>query len=241
MMRHRPPMLSIRDPELDLLYRRTVGTGTRVLAVTQSKPGEGTSTFALALARRGAAVGRRVVLIDANILRPTTSEAFALPRVSWSPTDERARSALIEVAPLGLSVLPAPIGVDPLAFRDPEAMRRMVEQDLRPFDLVVVDTSPVLDQVGDAIPAEVIGAAGAAVIVVVLAGVVSEHAVAHTIERLGSGGATVAGAVLNDLCNPSLADELGRLTARLAPLAPGLARRLQQRLQQSPLLAADAG
>lgn len=230
----------VHDPELDALYRKAVGFGRQVISVTQARAGEGTTTAAMALARRAAAAGRTVVLVDANTLRPALTESLSLPRTAWLPADGSACSALFHVPDLGLAVLSAPNVLDPIAFREPDALRRIFEHDLREFDLVVIDTSPVTEAHCEAIPAEVVAAASTATLLVIMAGVTPEPSVMRAVERLKQSGGTIAGAVFNDRFNPSLASDLQRRTRFLSKVAPRLTARLLSSIDRSAWLGANA-
>jgi Mrp family chromosome partitioning ATPase len=229
-------MLPVQRPELDAIYRQTVGKRARTVCVTAANPGEGVSTLALALARRGAAAGLRALLIDANLPRPSTSSGLALRPARWSPAEHSAAGQVAQAKALDLAVLPAPVAADPLAFRDPDQWRRMFEVDLADYQLIVVDTSPVNSLDDRAIPAEPVAAACAATVLAVLTGVTSERSVQAAVERLRTAGATLCGAVFNDRYNPSLADELSRRLDHLAGIAPRLTRWLRRRLAGSSIL-----
>jgi protein-tyrosine kinase len=229
-------MLPLNYPELDTIYRQTVGKGARTICVTAANAGEGVSSLALALAHLAAAAGLETVLVDVNLPRPSASGALGLKRARWSPGDGSARSAIACAERVGLGVLPAPTGTDPLAFRDPDKLRRVFEEDLADYDLIVVDASPVNSTPGTAIPAEAVAAACQATLIVVLTGVTSEHAVRTAKERLAAAGATIFGAVFNDRFNPCLADELCREVDRIARFAPGLAGWLRRRILGSTIL-----
>lgn len=229
-------MLPVQRPELDAIYRQTVGKRARTVCVTAANAGEGVSTLAVALARRGAAAGLRALLVDANLPRPSTSAALALRPTRWTPADSSAADKVTFAQELDLGVLAAPVGVDPLAFRDSDQWRRMFEVDLAAYQLIVVDTSPVNSFDDRAIPAEPVAAACAATVLAVLTGVTSERSVQAAVERLRTAGATLCGAVFNDRYNPSLADELGHQVDRLARVAPRLARWLRRRIDGSGIL-----
>lgn len=223
-------MLPVQRPELDAVYRQTVGKRVRTVCVAAAHAGEGVSTLALALARRGAAAGLRVLLIDANLAQPEVSARFGLRPLPWSPVDGSAAHAVVPAESGGLSVLPAPSGVDPLALRDTDQWRRMLEADLADYDLIVVDTSPVNSFDERSVPAEAIAAACAATVLVVLTGVTFERSVRAAAERLTAAGASLSGAVFNDRDERRLGDEIGRLIGRFAWLAPRLVARLRRRI-----------
>lgn len=223
-------MLPVQRPELDAVYRQTVGKHVRTVCVTAANAGEGVSTLALALARRGAASGLRTLLIDANLPQPSISTRFGLRPAPWSPAEGSAASAIVLTESGRLSVLPVPAALDLLALRDTDQWRRMLERDLADYDLIVVDASPVNDLDERAVPTESIAAACAATVLVVLTGATSERSVRAAVERLTMAGATLCGAVFNDRDHRRLADELCRRLDRFAWLAPRLVRRLKHRI-----------
>lgn len=119
-----------------------------VVGVTSSLPGEGKTTLCLWLAR-SAAASRRVVLVDADLRRP---RLMALTGLSDGPAlaDVLAGEADLDTAlrpgPVeGLQVLPGrPVGGVATDLLGDAAMRGVLETLRTRFDLVVVDTPPVL-------------------------------------------------------------------------------------------------
>jgi Mrp family chromosome partitioning ATPase len=229
-------MLPVQRPELDAVYRQTVGKHVRTVCVTAANPCEGVSILALALARRGAAAGLRALLVDANLPQPSISARLGLRSICWSPADGSAREAVVPVEGSRLSVLPAPSAVDPFVLRDTDKWRRMLENDLAEYDLIVIDASPVNSFDEPSLPAEPIAAACAATVLVVLTGVTSEQCVRSAAERLTTAGASLCGAVFNDRYNHRLADELNRQVDRFAWFAPKMAGRLRRRINTSAML-----
>ena len=70
----------------------------KTLAITSSRAGEGKSTTALAMARDAAAAGRKVLLIDADMRRPSVHKMLGLqkiPGLSNMLTQQMPASAVI--------------------------------------------------------------------------------------------------------------------------------------------------
>jgi Mrp family chromosome partitioning ATPase len=230
------PMLSIHDPELDAIERQTFGKGARTICFTAATPGEGVSTVAIAFARRSAAAGFNTLLVDANIANSAISAKFGLRRAQWSPVDNNARLSIEALPEPRLSVLAAPAGFEPLAFRDVAQLRRVFEYELQRFDVIVADAGAVGQRSDFAIPAEVTAAACSATVIVVMAGVTSGQVVRAAIARLTAADANVVGGVLNDCYNPSLADELCRQVDRFSRLAPRLTAAVCSTIRRSAFL-----
>jgi capsular exopolysaccharide synthesis family protein len=128
------------------------------IMVTSAGPSEGKTTTAINLATSLAFAGKRVILIEADLRRPSIADALSV-------TAERGViSVLIEEATLVDSLVPAPVtngnlgllvaeqagpwGSELLALR---AGQRLVDQAKEVADYVVVD-SPPLATVVDALP-----------------------------------------------------------------------------------------
>jgi len=229
-------MLPIHHPELEAIFRQTVGKAARTICIAAAMPGEGVTTFALALARRGAAGGLKTLFVDADVVHSDATTSLGLSRRYWSPADPSPRAAVARIDSCGFGVLPAPTGADPLTFRDRGALRRMFDAALDDFELIVVDTTAIGDPNHYSIPAEVVAAACDATVLVVLAGVTSEHAVRLAVDRLAAADARLWGTVMNDRFNPSLAEELLRQVDRLTPVTPGLVASLRRLIRRSVFL-----
>ncbi|MGB7444595.1 MAG: polysaccharide biosynthesis tyrosine autokinase [Coleofasciculaceae cyanobacterium] len=122
----------------------------RSIAISSSIPSEGKSTITTCLAQAAAAMGQKVLLVDADLRRPQVHARLDLPNV-WglsnvissdinvddviqrSPTDEN------------LFVLTAgEIPPDPTRLLGSQKMRNLAKQLQESFDLVIFDTPPLL-------------------------------------------------------------------------------------------------
>lgn len=229
-------MLPIYDLELDAIYRQIAENAPRTVCVTAANAGEGVSTLSLALARRGTASGLKTLLIDASVRRSPKSSLLWPTHSRGAPSQRWVRNVVTRVDETGLDLLPAPAGVGALILRDAQALRRIFDVELVDYDLIVVDTAPLFPADHNAIPAEAVAAVCATTVLVVLAGVTSEHAARDAVERLLVSGANLSGAVFNDRFNPSLAEEIACKFDRFAWLAPGLVAWLQMRVRRNAIL-----
>ncbi len=131
-----------------ILHHAQTDTKMRVVMVTSAISGEGksltTTNLALTLTR---SYERRVLLIDADLRRPTLNTMFNLEGVRGLNEHIQAKSAktpnLIKVAPR-LTLLPAGRpNSDPLGALTSETMRRIVTDAREQFDWVLIDTPPI--------------------------------------------------------------------------------------------------
>jgi capsular exopolysaccharide synthesis family protein len=130
--------------------RYSTATGLpEVLMVTSSRESEGKSTTARAVAHDIAVLGKRVLLVDADLRRPTLHN-FMSDRKATGLTDvltgEMTFDAALqptEVASLSyMSALPAP--PDPALILSGEGLPHFMEEARRKFDVVVIDSPPLL-------------------------------------------------------------------------------------------------
>jgi capsular exopolysaccharide synthesis family protein len=172
------------------------GTPTSI-AFTSTRPREGKSTSAIALARLLARAKKQVVLIDADMRSPSLHEAFKIANragVSNLLAGSRDIAAVRHATAWeGLSIIPA--GPQPPSSADllmGDGLRELIARLLTEFDHVVVDSPPVLGLAD----APLVASAVDAVVYVVEAGVTRSGAATHAIERLREARANLLGAVV---------------------------------------------
>lgn len=121
----------------------------RVILVTSALPGEGKTSTTVSLARRLAASGHRVVVIDADLRRPAITTALGLKNFRHSLSDHLSLRCSLEEALVGdphssLMALPAACSEDATELVGSAAMAEMVEKLRAIADFVVIDSPPVL-------------------------------------------------------------------------------------------------
>lgn len=220
--------------EIEQIYSQTLGRGIRSLAVSACNGQEGCSLLARSLAQRVAATGRKALLVDMNLYRPSFGQHYQLPRSHWSPEALEADTIQRDVEP-NVDVVTATLNA-PMAFRDLPALRQLVKNWEAEVDAIIFDTSPFKAVNRQNIPAELVCAAAEASLMVVRSGVTSESDLAGARAKLDRVEANLIGTILNDIDNPSLSTELQRECDRLARWLPGLSRWLKRRIRSSQFL-----
>jgi succinoglycan biosynthesis transport protein ExoP len=141
---------SIRSLRFSLNRYAELGREMRVLMISSVLKGEGKSTVAVNLAREAAAAGERVLLIDADLRRPSLAAALGLrgdrglARLLSGSGDQRY---LIQLEPrAGVRVIAGSEsmpGAQALRLLSSEGMNELLWAARRNFDLVVIDTAPL--------------------------------------------------------------------------------------------------
>jgi capsular exopolysaccharide synthesis family protein len=130
------------------LHHARLERDIRVLMCTSASPGEGKTLTATNLALTlSQSYGRSVLLIDADLRRPSVHHMFQLPNVlglsDGLNSETEQKLSLIQVSE-NLTVLPAGRpNPDPMSGLTSERMHRIVQEAASRFDWVVIDTPPV--------------------------------------------------------------------------------------------------
>jgi capsular exopolysaccharide synthesis family protein len=201
---HSPPAESFRQLRTNLEFLRIPDdsavdrAGAHVVAVTSSLSGEGKSTISVNLAVALAETGARVLLLDADLRRPTVAGILGLEGSVGLTTvlaDQAAFTDLVqEWGSAGLHVLPSgAVPPNPAELLGSPAMRRLLADLRLSYDYVVVDTTPVLP-VADA---SVLSRLVDGMVVVANAGRVSRRQLAQSEKDLTQVSARILGVVLN--------------------------------------------
>jgi protein-tyrosine kinase len=123
--------------------------GLRVVMVASAVPGEGKTLTATNVALTlSDSYRRRVLLIDADLRKPTMHEIFRLNTatglIDGLESPNEVKLVLRQVSPT-LSVLPAGRPTtDPMAALTSERMRHLIDEAKEAFDWVIIDTPPLM-------------------------------------------------------------------------------------------------
>ena len=177
----------------------------RVVLVTSSSPQEGKTFFSVSLAASVGRSGRRALLIDCDLRRPAVAALLQLRGPAPSQAQVGAAASRTELRPNvlpGLDVLTfMPDSDGRLALVSADEMRTLLEELRKHYDMIVLDTPPVL-AFADA-PALAPAADG--VIVVVRWGQTSVASVLSALRVLRLYGVHVLGGVLTQVPTRDLA------------------------------------
>ncbi len=121
----------------------------KVILVTSAQPTEGKSTSAFAIAAGFARMGRKVLLIDADMRRPSVHARFANDNrrglSSLLVSDDPPASAIMPSGQQDFDLLPSgPIPPSPTELLTAPRMAMLLDQFAQTYDVVIVDSPPVL-------------------------------------------------------------------------------------------------
>lgn len=177
-----------------------VDTPLRTILVTSATPGEGKTTTAANLALALALAGRRTILIDADLRRPSVHRVLGLKLAPGLTTALRERKPVeqyLQETPIPtLSVLTAgPIPPNPSEILGSARMRTCLEglKALETIDYIVIDTAPVLLTSDPLALASFVDG----VVLIVDSRTTRRRSIVRAQQALSKVGANLLGAVLN--------------------------------------------
>lgn len=226
-------MIPANFAEIDTLYRQIISREVRRFVVASVCPGEGATTLAYSLARRASRAGKRVLLIDLNVYKPSLGSLLGVERMQWNPNLEGLEDKIVNFGSDGMSVLPAPLeGPLSPAFRETDALQRMLDRLEAGYDLIVLDVAPLLLSNARNVPPFTVCRAAGMVLLAVMMRVTRQSNLERASALLADEGVTILGVAASDRDNPSLGAELEREAMRLKPVysagADWLARQIRK-------------
>jgi non-specific protein-tyrosine kinase len=184
----------------------TADSPFRTLLVTSSSPSEGKSITAVNLAIAMAEGGKRVILVDSNLRRPTLHEVFEQPpdrgltTLLGAPAGGRVDDFLVPTGVANLRLLPsgtpAANPVEPLVSA---RMSDLIGQLTAGADVVIFDSPALLAAVDPTLLARHCDAT----LLVVRAGATAPDALARARQQLAYTGTRLLGAVLYGMATPA--------------------------------------
>ena len=176
----------------------------KTVLVTSPAGGDGKSTVACHLAISLARIGRRVLLVDANLRSPRQADLFGLKEHAGLSdllsNSDRADSLVTETRVEGLGLLPAgrPVA-DPTALLNSRRLTDVLNELAEDYDHVVID-SPSVRQ---GVDSRIVAASCDVTLLVLRDGVSNRRMGVIARQALSSVGANVVGVVMNGAAQPA--------------------------------------
>ena len=175
------------------------GNGIRVIMMTSSLPDEGKSDIAFALASSLTQIGKRTLLIDADIRKSELVSRYQLEQEvcglsqylsGQKGLDESVYATSVENLHV---VFAGPYSPNPAELLEEELFGNMVKQMREQYDYVIIDTPPMGNLIDGAIVARQCDGA----VMVVESGAVSYRLEQRVKNQLDKSGCRILGVVLN--------------------------------------------
>ncbi len=169
------------------------------LVISSALPGDGKSTVASHLARAAAAMGQRVLLIDADLRCPEIHNMMGLLNdlgLSSVIIDGIPIETAIQRSPVDENLLvltSGPIPPEPTKILSSRQMPLLIQESLSTFDLVICDTAPLLGRAD----ANLLAACTNGLLLVVGLGKTEREALSLALDDLSMAGVPMLGIVGN--------------------------------------------
>jgi capsular exopolysaccharide synthesis family protein len=180
----------------------SVGREMKTIAVTSAHPGEGKTTTVINLAVAYAQVGMKVLLIDADMRKPSIHKGLGMPNkiglANILVRKGRMNSEITETAITNLSVITS--GAETMNSSELLASNQfdlLLDELKQSYDVILIDTPPALS----VMDAKIIAAKCDGVLLVVEYHKVKSDAARRLVEDLSSVKANLLGVVLNKINN----------------------------------------
>jgi capsular exopolysaccharide synthesis family protein len=179
------------------------GKTPKTLLITSSVPAEGKTTTAVNMATVLAQTGASVLIVDADMRKPTLHEIFDLDNTRGLSTLLSSESCEAETLSLiqqdeetGLYILPAgPVPSQPAELLSSDRMRRLLAITEGSFTHIVIDSTPMISFTDSVLISGLVDG----VILVVQGGKSPYEIVQHSRKELHDVGANIFGVVLNNV------------------------------------------
>ena len=171
----------------------------RSLTISSALPGDGKSTVAIQLAKAAAAMGQRVLLVDADLRRPQIHHRLGVSNLrglsNLISTRLKLREAIQPVPGCSdlFTITAGQIPPDPTKLLSSRKMKHLVERVQKVFDLVIYDTPPSIGLAD----ASLLAAHMDGVVMVVGLGKTDCSALMQALDRLKVAQTPVLGTVVN--------------------------------------------
>jgi capsular exopolysaccharide synthesis family protein len=169
----------------------------KTMVFTSSAASEGKSTSSFAIARDFAKVGRKVLLIDADLRKPTQDKLTGVSNklgLANLLTQQSSRAEVTQPTSFaGLDVIPTgPLPMNPAELLASVGLNRLLNEVSREYDLIVIDAPPVMGLAD----APTLAAFAEATVMVVEANRAHRGQAKTSVRRLRAARANILGGIL---------------------------------------------
>lgn len=169
----------------------------RILLITSATPGEGKSTTALLLGRNLAQLGKRVLLIDADLRNPSLHRTLQIGNGTGLSNHLAGATPPVDAAEVAgvtnLWIIPSgPLPPNPAELLAGPKMKRMLEIAAQQYDQVIIDGPPIMGLAD----APILSNLASGTLLMVAAGKTRRGQLKAAFKRLAAARARVIGSVI---------------------------------------------
>ncbi len=175
------------------------GEDVKVVCVTSCTPNEGKSNISFELAKSYAQMGKKVLLLDADLRKSVMRQRHKRGRVRLGlvnylvgKTDFQNALCSTDVKNFYM-VFSGPVPPNPSELLGNSRFRKMVEEARQEYDMIIIDTPPL----GSVIDTAVVSKCCDGAVIVIASGETSYHFVRKVKEQLETADCRILGCVLN--------------------------------------------
>ena len=188
---------SYRSVRTALQFSTATGA-PRSLLITSPSPSEGKSTAALTIAQNFSNIGKRVLLIDSDMRKPSIHKKLGIDNAiglsSYLAGMIAISDAVRETQYSELHVVTTgPLPPNPAELLHDDNMRRLLAYGLQHYDQIIIDGPPVMGLAD----APILSSIMEGVVLVISAGTTRKYAASVALKRLHAAQARVVGALIN--------------------------------------------
>ena len=179
---------------------RLKGKDDKSLVIASANPGEGKTIFAINMAILFASMGKKTVLVDADMRKPRTDKLTGIdrtPGLSDALIGEVQLSSIIKQVLLpNLYIIPAgTLPPNPAELLTSERMDEFQQKFNKTFDIIIYDSPPMMS-VTDSL---ILSKAAGNTVLIIKGGETERKAVKHAVRQLEELDAKILGTVLNEV------------------------------------------
>jgi capsular exopolysaccharide synthesis family protein len=183
----------------------SVDKNVQSILVTSPEAGDGKSTTSANLAVVLVQQGHKVLLIDADLRKPSAHYSFEKSNLQGLTNvitkEEQLESVIQQTAIKGLDLLSSgPIPPNPAELLNSTVMASVIEKAKEKYDYVVIDAPPIVPVTDAAI----LSAKCDGVVLVLLSGKTKKESSVKAKEQLANVGANILGVILNGVENKEM-------------------------------------
>ena len=177
------------------------------------------SAAAEALANRYARGRKLALLIDASGLTSTSQNSNEADIIISAPVSDPLGYSRISLRPCRDELLP---------MRDIERLKKILQDDFRNFDIIIIDIPPAHDANGHALPATIVANACDIVLLLCVTANVTRSLIEEACGNLRAVNAPLSGVIVNRREQPTLGAEIAREARRLKRYFPRASAKLER-------------